>query len=54
EAIIWCLESVYPQTTAQPDPEPSQPSPRCVEPKPGLAATDEPSPYGVTELRIAV
>ncbi|KAL0157146.1 hypothetical protein M9458_048392, partial [Cirrhinus mrigala] len=44
-----------------PDPEPSPPSPRCAEPtsepttdgEPKRAATDELSPTGATELRIA-
>ncbi|KAL0164033.1 hypothetical protein M9458_039786, partial [Cirrhinus mrigala] len=44
------------------NPEPSLPSPRCAEPKPEPtndrepepAATDESSPYGATELRLAV
>ncbi len=61
EAIIRCLESVYPRSRAQPDPEPRSPSPHCAEPKPeptddGVpepAATDEPSANGATELRIA-
>ncbi len=37
--------------SSTPDSEPSPPSPHCAEPKP--TATDEPSPYGATELRMA-
>ncbi len=37
-----------------PGPEPSPPSPGCVEQKPEPTATEEPSHPGVTELRIAV
>ncbi len=61
KAIIRCLESVYPRSRAQPDPEPSLPSPRCAELKPEptidgepeTAATAEPLSHGATELRIA-
>ncbi|KAL0173737.1 hypothetical protein M9458_029705, partial [Cirrhinus mrigala] len=38
EAIIQCLESVYPQSRAQPDPDPSSPSSHYTELKP--EATD--------------
>ncbi|KAL1278541.1 hypothetical protein QQF64_025214 [Cirrhinus molitorella] len=49
------------RASATPDPEPSPPSPRCVEPQPEPTAdgepepkaTDEPSPRSATELRIA-
>ncbi len=55
EAIIRCLESVLPRSRAQPDTEPSPPSPRCAKPEPAddgepeTAATNEPSPYEATE-----
>ncbi|KAI2656134.1 Nck-associated protein 5 [Labeo rohita] len=47
EAIIRCPESACPRSRAQPDLEPSPPSPRCAEPK------SEPTKDGATELRIA-
>ncbi len=61
EAIIRCLESVYPRSRTQPDPEPSPPSPRYAELKPEptvdkepeTAATDKPLPHGTIEPRIA-
>ncbi|KAL0154675.1 hypothetical protein M9458_048938, partial [Cirrhinus mrigala] len=58
DVIIQCLESIYPQSRAQPDPEPSPPSPRCAEPKPkptddGEPEPDNPWPNGATELRIS-
>ncbi len=58
DAIIR-LESIRPRSRTQPDPEPSPPSPRCAEPKPeptndGEPATTEPSPNGLTKLKIAV
>ncbi|XP_016422425.1 phospholipase D3-like [Sinocyclocheilus rhinocerous] len=62
EAIIRCLGSINPRSGTQPDPEPSPPSPRCAEQEPEPTddgepepvATDEPSPDGATELRIAL
>ncbi|KAL0189336.1 hypothetical protein M9458_016435, partial [Cirrhinus mrigala] len=61
KAIIRCLEIVYPQSRAQPDPEPSPPSPCCAEPKlepttdgePMPAAINEPSLRRATELETA-
>ncbi len=41
EAIIRCLESVSPRSRAQPDPEPSPPSPRCAKLKPDCAFTPD-------------
>ncbi|KAL0156913.1 hypothetical protein M9458_048159, partial [Cirrhinus mrigala] len=59
EAMFRCVEIVLPQSGAPQEPEPSPPSPRCVEQKPDpaadgepkLAATDEPSTIGAKELR---
>ncbi len=61
EAIIRCLESVYPWSRTTPHPEPSPPSSRCAEPKPEPttdgepcmpATINEPSPRSATELEI--
>ncbi|KAL0200785.1 hypothetical protein M9458_003972, partial [Cirrhinus mrigala] len=49
EAIIWCLENVYPRSRTLPDPEPSPPSPCCVEPKPEPTAGSEPMPTVTNE-----
>ncbi|KAL0150420.1 hypothetical protein M9458_054237, partial [Cirrhinus mrigala] len=51
EEILWCQESVRPQSRTSPPahPEPSQPTPRLAEPEPRAT---EPSPMGVTVLSI--
>ncbi len=52
EAIIRCLESIYPRSRTQPDSEPHPPSPCCAEQEPEPAVTNEPN--GTTELRNAL
>ncbi len=49
EAIIRCLESVYPRSRTQLDSEPSPPSPRSVEHKPEPTADREPPPAATDE-----
>ncbi len=60
EAIIRCLESVYPRSRAQPDPEPSPPLTSLHGAKAWAhrwrraQANDKPLLYGATTLRITV
>ncbi len=49
EAIIRCLESIYPLSRTPQDPEPSPPSPRCEVQGPEPTTDREPEPIATNE-----